>query len=256
MAVELGSSDFDFANIPSMSTLVGCCQGLVAVDKQASTVKALSANPFPATRDTPFLQYCSVYWGVHAKMEPSDLISSPTLVHQHIWFGNFGDGSTPDGTGHDDKPNDTASESVEPKVEPNRGGSRSDLWWDRMNRLDDKIDGVIKDHGDFKVDVTRAIGKLGYELGQSVNNLQSEIHQGKSAMHKEFAEAAFSSRNNASTSTGNSYMTTPTLLIIIPETFGGGLPVPDPSTTVRGYRGQVPKCAVHCAAFNPDVIIP
>ncbi|PWW75909.1 hypothetical protein C7212DRAFT_321799 [Tuber magnatum] len=108
-------------------------------------------------------------------------ISSPTLVYQHIWFRKFGDGFTPDGTGHDDKPNDTASESVEPKAGPNRGGSRSDLWWDRMNRLDDKIDGVIKDHGDFKVDVTRAIRNLGYELGQSINNLQSE-------MHKEFAD--------------------------------------------------------------------
>jgi len=110
LAVQLGSKDFDVGNIPSMSTLVNCCQGLITVDKGASTVrlihftlqeylsshpdifskphsamaeicltylnskqvKALSTAHSPETRNTPFLEYCSVYWGVHAKRELSD----------------------------------------------------------------------------------------------------------------------------------------------------------------------------------------
>jgi len=110
LAVELGSRDFDVGNIPSISTLVSCCQGLITVDKKASTVrlihftlreylfsshdtfvspqstmaeicltflnsrhvKALSTAPSPNTQNIPFLEYCSVYWGVHAKRELSD----------------------------------------------------------------------------------------------------------------------------------------------------------------------------------------
>ena len=110
LAVQLGSRDFDVGNIPSMSTLVNCCQGLITVDKEASTVrlvhftlqehlssrpdifskshsamaeicltylnsqqvKALSTDPSPDTRNVPFLEYCSVYWGAHAKRELSE----------------------------------------------------------------------------------------------------------------------------------------------------------------------------------------
>jgi len=109
LAVQL-RSDFDIRNIPSMSTLLNCCQGLITVDKEASTVrlihftlqeyisahpdlfnkphsamaeicltylnskhvKALSAVHSPDTQRAPFLEYCSVYWGVHAKKELSD----------------------------------------------------------------------------------------------------------------------------------------------------------------------------------------
>jgi len=35
LAVQIGSTDFDVGNIPSMSTLVNCCQGLITVDKEA-----------------------------------------------------------------------------------------------------------------------------------------------------------------------------------------------------------------------------
>src|SRR5207302_4371165 len=97
LAVELGSTDFDTANIPSISTLVSCCQGLITVDKEGSTVrlihftlqeylsahphifnrphstmaeicltflnspwvKALSVDPFHDIRNIPFLEYCS-----------------------------------------------------------------------------------------------------------------------------------------------------------------------------------------------------
>ena len=110
LAVQLGSTDFDVGNIPSISTLVNSCQGLITVDMEASTVrlihftlqeylsvhpdvfskphsamaeicltylnskqvKALSTAHSPETRNTPFLEYCSVYWGVHAKRELSD----------------------------------------------------------------------------------------------------------------------------------------------------------------------------------------
>jgi len=39
LAVQLGCTDFDASNIPSMSTLVSCCQGLITVDKEGSTVR-------------------------------------------------------------------------------------------------------------------------------------------------------------------------------------------------------------------------
>jgi len=109
LAVRLGSTDFNTDNVPSISTLVGCCQGLITVDKGASTVrlihftlqeylsshldifsrphsamaeicltylnsqqiKALPTAPSTDTQSTPFLEYCSVYWGVHAKRELS-----------------------------------------------------------------------------------------------------------------------------------------------------------------------------------------
>ena len=110
LAVELGSTDFNADNIPSISTLVNCCQGLITVDKGASTVrlvhftlkeylsarpdifsrphsamaeicltylnskpvKALSVAHSPHILDTSFLGYCSLHWGAHAKKELSD----------------------------------------------------------------------------------------------------------------------------------------------------------------------------------------
>src|SRR5207302_6777193 len=39
LAVELSSTVFDAADIPSMPTLVSCCQGLITVDKEVSTVR-------------------------------------------------------------------------------------------------------------------------------------------------------------------------------------------------------------------------
>ena len=117
MAVELGSTDFNAENVPSTSTLMSCCQGLITVDKEKSTVrlihftlkeylsarpdifirphsamaeicltylnsrqvKALSAYPFPYAPGTSFLRYCSRYWGAHAKRGLSDHASSLAL---------------------------------------------------------------------------------------------------------------------------------------------------------------------------------
>jgi len=110
LAVELGSNDFNGDNAPSIAAVVACCQGLITVDEEGSTirlihvslkeylsaspdifpkphaamaeicltylnsetVKALSADASSNSTDTPLLHYCSVHWGVHAKRELSD----------------------------------------------------------------------------------------------------------------------------------------------------------------------------------------
>jgi len=110
LAVEIGSPDLDTDNVPSMSTLLACCQGLVVVDKEASTVrlvhftlqeylqahpdlfgaahsamaevclsylnspqvKAISAGLSLELQGTPLLEYSSLYWGAHAKRDLSD----------------------------------------------------------------------------------------------------------------------------------------------------------------------------------------
>ena len=110
LAIEIGSSNLNGDDVPSIGTLLSCCQGLVAVDKEASTVrlihftfqeylrahgqffgtihstiaetcltylnsrqiKTLSASSSPDLQDTHFLEYSSLYWGVHPKREISD----------------------------------------------------------------------------------------------------------------------------------------------------------------------------------------
>jgi len=117
LALKPGSTEFDANHVPLMSILVGCCQGLISVDKKASTVRlfhitlkqylcslpgifdrsheamaeicltylnsgqvmAVSADPSPDIRDAPFLEYCSVYWGVHAKKQLSECAKSLAL---------------------------------------------------------------------------------------------------------------------------------------------------------------------------------
>jgi len=119
LAIRIGSNDFDNDDIPAISTLLGCCQGLVTVDKGASTirlihftlqehlcthpnlfdrahstmaeacltylnfqrVKDLSACPSPGTRGLAFLGYSSLYWGTHMQMEPSNLAKEFALMH-------------------------------------------------------------------------------------------------------------------------------------------------------------------------------
>ena len=110
LGVEIGSPNLNSDNVPSIGTLLVCCQGLVVEDKEASTirlihftlqeylrahprlfgttestivetcliylnsrqVKALSTNLIPDLQSTPFLEYSSLYWGVHAQRELSD----------------------------------------------------------------------------------------------------------------------------------------------------------------------------------------
>ena len=110
LAVEIGSPDLNTDNLPSIGTLLACGQGLVVVEKETSTVRLihftlqeyLRAHPelfgsahstiaetclsYPNSRqivalppiyfshlqDTPFLEYSSVYWGMHAKKDLSN----------------------------------------------------------------------------------------------------------------------------------------------------------------------------------------
>ena len=110
LAVEIGSPNLNADGVPSIGTLLSCCQGLIGVDKEASTVRlihftlqeylrahpeifgtvhstmaetclsylnsqqarALSTSISPDLQSTPFLEYCSVYWGVHARWDLSD----------------------------------------------------------------------------------------------------------------------------------------------------------------------------------------
>ena len=41
LAVEIGSPNLNMDNVPSTSTLLACCQGLVVVEKEASTVRLI-----------------------------------------------------------------------------------------------------------------------------------------------------------------------------------------------------------------------
>jgi len=110
LAVEIGSLNLHPDDVPSIGTLLTCCQGLVTVDKEASTarlihftlkeyllahpdnfnqvystmaetclsylnsqqVRALSAGASPDLQGQPFLEYSSLYWGVHARKDLSD----------------------------------------------------------------------------------------------------------------------------------------------------------------------------------------
>ena len=118
LAVEIGSTNLNVENVPSVGTLLGCCQGLFTVDKEASIVrlvhftlqeylcthhddffnrshsriaetcltylnsqqvKTLSANPSASPHDIPFIRYSSRYWGTHAKIELSNRARSLAL---------------------------------------------------------------------------------------------------------------------------------------------------------------------------------
>ena len=110
LAVKIGLPNLNSDNVPSIGTVLACCQGLVAVDKEASVVRlihftlqeylraqpeifgtahstmaetclsylnsqqvnALSTSPSPDLQDTPFLEYSSLYWGTHARRDLSD----------------------------------------------------------------------------------------------------------------------------------------------------------------------------------------
>jgi len=117
LAVEIGSPNLNTDNVPSMGTVLACCQGLVVVEKEASTVrlihftlqeylrahpdlfcaahstiaeacltylnsqqvKAFPTSHSPDPQDTPFLEYSSLYWGVHAKRDLSDCVKQLAL---------------------------------------------------------------------------------------------------------------------------------------------------------------------------------
>ena len=110
LAVEIGETDFDPENVPSIGTLLDCCQGLITVDAEASTlrlihytvqeylcshpglfsiphsilaetcltflnsqlVKSLTPDSLPDPQGMPFLKYSARYWGTHTNRGLSD----------------------------------------------------------------------------------------------------------------------------------------------------------------------------------------
>ena len=110
LAVEIGATDFDPDNVPAIGTVLDCCQGLITVDAEASTVrlihytvqeylcsypglfckshsilaetcltylnsqrvKNLTSHSLPDHESMPFLKYSARYWGTHANGDFSD----------------------------------------------------------------------------------------------------------------------------------------------------------------------------------------
>ena len=119
LAVEVGTTDLNVCNVPSIRTLLDCTLGLVTIDEQASTVSLvhfalqeyLAAHPdlfitphsmmaeicltylnfqsicelsttldtIPST--TPFLHYASCNWGYHAVKEMTESVKHLALQH-------------------------------------------------------------------------------------------------------------------------------------------------------------------------------
>ena len=116
LAVDIQSTDLDPENIRPQATVLGSCLGLAVVDAETSTVRlihhtlqeylsqsctfpdahkilgqvcltylnhklvrGLPANNVSNLGDMPFLNYSSLYWGSHAKMELSDCSKSLAL---------------------------------------------------------------------------------------------------------------------------------------------------------------------------------
>ena len=116
LAVEMGATELDPENVPPQDTVLGSCLGLAVVDKETSTVrlihytlqeylsrpgvlpnahrtlgetcltylnyaevKGLSADGTLSLGSMPFLEYSSLHWGGHAKIELSDYEKSLVL---------------------------------------------------------------------------------------------------------------------------------------------------------------------------------
>ena len=117
LGVEIGSTDLDKDNVPSIRTILNCGLGLVTVDSSSSKVRLVHftlqehilANPtlfctphsmiaevcltyinFGCIKDlspalellpptTPFLEYASRYWGAHARRQVSASVISLAL---------------------------------------------------------------------------------------------------------------------------------------------------------------------------------
>ncbi|RPA96534.1 hypothetical protein L873DRAFT_1791529 [Choiromyces venosus 120613-1] len=147
LAVEIGSEEFNLENVLSIQKLLGYCQGLVVVDDKASTVRLihltlqeylsdhpdlferahskiaetcltylnsyqvgdLSSSYLMELKDIPFLEYSSLYWGIHAELEPSDSAkwlalelfnqyedhASSKLLWDYIWGPNNSNDHSP-----------------------------------------------------------------------------------------------------------------------------------------------------------------
>jgi len=110
LAVEIGDTDLDPENVPLIATLLDCCQGLITVDLEASTIRLIhhtvqeylcshpglfnkphsmlaetcltylnsqqvnsyTSHSFPDHGSMPFLKYSARYWGTHTTKDLSD----------------------------------------------------------------------------------------------------------------------------------------------------------------------------------------
>jgi len=118
LTIKIGATDCNADNASSIRTVLSCCQGLVMLDKESSTVRlihhtlqeyltngrnifqsphsaiaetcltylnsqqvmAFSGSRVQSIQHLPFLEYSSLYWGVHMKMQLTD--SSKILALQ------------------------------------------------------------------------------------------------------------------------------------------------------------------------------
>ena len=117
LAVEIGETDFDLENVPSIGTLLDCCQGLITVDAEALTVRLIhytvqeflcshpglfiephliltetclsylnsqqvrnfTSHSLPDHNSMPFLKYSSRYWGTHTNRDLTDCATALAL---------------------------------------------------------------------------------------------------------------------------------------------------------------------------------
>jgi len=117
LAVEMGETELDPENVPPLDTVLGSCLGLAVVDKKTSTVRLIHytlqeylsrlgvlpnahrtlgeicltylnydevkgppADGTPSLGSMPFLEYSSLHWGDHAKIELSDYAKSLVVL--------------------------------------------------------------------------------------------------------------------------------------------------------------------------------
>ena len=118
LAVEIGSPNLNTENVPSIGTVLACCQGLIVVEKETSTarlthftlqeylrahpdlfdaahsamaetclsylnsqqVKAISTSDHPNTQHLILLEFSSLYWG---KLIPT----TPFLKYSSLYWG-------------------------------------------------------------------------------------------------------------------------------------------------------------------------
>jgi len=118
LAVEIGETDFDPENVPSIGALLDYCQGLITVDAEALTVRLihhtvqeylcshldlfskphsilaetcltylnsqqvrdLTPHSLPDPQSMPFFKYSARYWGTHANKDLSDSARALALV--------------------------------------------------------------------------------------------------------------------------------------------------------------------------------
>ena len=117
VSIRIGSNDLNNDDISAIATLIGCCQGLVTIENGTSIIrlihftlqdylcthpdlfdrahstmaetcltylnfphiKGISVGQSPDLRSTAFLEYSSLYWGTHMRMELSECAKTLAL---------------------------------------------------------------------------------------------------------------------------------------------------------------------------------